>query len=90
MIPLFVIVVYDIEVERINKVRKTLREYLFWVQNSVFEGEIGRSSLAELKTRLRDIIDESYDSIVIYRMNSPKSMKREVIGMDYSMSGFII
>ncbi|SUY64384.1 CRISPR-associated endoribonuclease Cas2 [Clostridium sporogenes] len=37
---MFVILTYDIEEKRINRVRKTLKKYLVWTQNSVFEGEI--------------------------------------------------
>ena len=37
---MFVILVYDIKEQRVTKVLKKCREYLSWVQNSVFEGEI--------------------------------------------------
>ena len=37
---MFIILVYDIDVKRVGKVLKKCREYLNWVQNSVFEGEI--------------------------------------------------
>ena len=37
---LYVIIVYDVGVERVNKVRIYLKQYLNWVQNSVLEGEL--------------------------------------------------
>lgn len=43
---MFVILVYDVDQKRVAKVLKKCREYLFWVQNSVFEGE-----LTEMKLR---------------------------------------
>ena len=42
---MFVIITYDIKIERINRVRKLLRMYLTWTQNSVFEGKITESKL---------------------------------------------
>ena len=40
---MYVIIVYDIKAERVNKVKSFLRQYLFWIQNSVFEGEASES-----------------------------------------------
>lgn len=40
---MYVIIVYDINVDRVNKVKSFLRQYLFWIQNSVFEGEVTES-----------------------------------------------
>jgi CRISPR-associated protein Cas2 len=41
----YFIITYDIGEERVNLVRKTLKKYFTWVQNSVFEGEIGIGKL---------------------------------------------
>lgn len=45
----FVIITYDIEETRVNKIRKILKKYLYWSQNSVFEGEITEGLLAQCK-----------------------------------------
>ncbi len=37
---MYVIIVYDAGVKHLNKVRIFLKQYLDWVQNSVFEGEL--------------------------------------------------
>ena len=37
---MYVIVVYDIGEKRVAKMLKLCRQYLNWIQNSVFEGEI--------------------------------------------------
>jgi CRISPR-associated protein Cas2 len=63
---LYVILIYDVAVERVSKVLKKSREYLTWIQNSVFEGEITEANLLLLKRELEDIIDKNYDSIIIF------------------------
>ena len=76
---MFVIVTYDVEVGRIDRVRKLLRRYLNWVQNSVFEGEITLSNLAALERELFEII-EGEDSIYIYKVKLPKAVEKEILG----------
>jgi len=75
-----VIIVYDVAVERVNKVKKFLRQYLHWVQNSVFEGEITLAEFERIKAGLKEIIDENEDSIVIYKLRSMP--KRETMGLE--------
>ncbi len=81
---MYVVIAYDVSVERVNKVKKFLRKYLNWVQNSLFEGELSEADLEEVKMGLRRIIDEETDMIVIYKLRSEKAMKREIIGTDKS------
>ena len=50
---MFVILVYDIGEKRVQKVLKTCRKYLYWVQNSVFEGDISNADFVKLKAELR-------------------------------------
>ncbi|EHR79732.1 CRISPR-associated protein Cas2 [Thermococcus litoralis DSM 5473] len=77
---MYVIIVYDVAVERVNKVKKFLRQYLHWVQNSVFEGEITLAEFERIKAGLKEIIDENEDSIVVYKLRSMP--KRETIGVE--------
>jgi CRISPR-associated protein Cas2 len=42
---MYVIVVYDVGIERLNKVRIFLKQYLNWVQNSVLEGELTKAEI---------------------------------------------
>jgi len=86
----YVIVVYDVNVDRVNRVKKFLRRYLHWVQNSVFEGELTEADLEEVKLGLKDIIDENEDMVVIYRFRSEKVFKKEVMGFDKSKIDEII
>ena len=55
---MYVIIVYDIKVERVNKVKGYLRTQLNWIQNSVFEGEVTLSELEVIKKGLKDIINK--------------------------------
>lgn len=80
---MFVIITYDIGEKRVGKVCKKLREYLDWTQNSVFEGEITKSSLTRCLAELEQIILEE-DSIYLYKVENPKHIKKTVIGEDRS------
>jgi CRISPR-associated protein Cas2 len=73
--------VYDIEEKRVAKVLKTCRKYLYWVQNSVFEGEISEAKLTALKTELLKIIDKEKDSVIIYTFRTTKYSNVEIIGV---------
>ena len=62
---------------------KKCRQYLQWVQNSVFEGEITKASLEKLKYEINRILNEEEDdSVIIYEFRSMLYSKREVIGKD--------
>ena len=60
---MYVIVVYDVGEKRVGKMLKLCRQYLCWIQNSVFEGELSEAKLRELKLKIKGIIDPSEDSI---------------------------
>ncbi len=81
---MYVIIVYDIKVERVNKVKSFLRQHLFWIQNSVFEGEVTKSQYNEIKTKLKEIIDEDEDSVIIFNTRMEELVNREVIGIEKS------
>ncbi|NLU27773.1 MAG: CRISPR-associated endonuclease Cas2 [Hungateiclostridium thermocellum] len=78
---MFAIMVYDIGEKRVQKILKTSRKYLYWVQNSVFEGEITDANYLKLKAELKKIIDEEYDSILFYTFRTTKYSSRENIGI---------
>jgi len=78
----FVILVYDVDEERVARVLKKCRQYLYWVQNSVFEGDISPARLKRLKKELKDLINEKHDSVIIYEFGSTKYGRREVIGLE--------
>jgi len=78
----FVIMVYDVGVKRVNRVLKKCRQYLYWVQNSVFEGEISPAKLKKLKQELKKIIDEEEDSVIVYELRTTSYTSREIIGLE--------
>ena len=87
---LFVIIVYDVNVARVNNIRKFLRQYLDWVQNSVFQGELTRAEFEYIKVKIKEIIDESEDSVRIYILRSDKYVKIEQMGLEKSDLGNIV
>ncbi|MEM0476556.1 MAG: CRISPR-associated endonuclease Cas2 [Candidatus Aenigmatarchaeota archaeon] len=74
----FVIIVYDVAVERQNKIREFLRRFLDHVQNSVFEGEITESTLFYIEKRIKELIDENNDSIIIYVLQNKNLVERKI------------
>ena len=79
---LYLLIVYDVDVNRVNKVNKFLKLYLHWRQNSVFEGEVSISQFKKLKSGLNDIVNRETDSILIYNLKDRKNFKLEVIGIE--------
>jgi len=79
---MYYILVYDVNVKRVAKMLKLMRQYLNHVQNSVFEGELTDAQLAELKDKARDLMNADEDSIIIYRVGSKRWSAREVLGIE--------
>lgn len=79
---MYAIFVYDIKVERVNKVKGYLRTHLNWIQNSVFEGDVTQSELEEIKQGLKGIINKNEDSVIIFTFRSQKAFKRQVLGVE--------
>jgi CRISPR-associated protein Cas2 len=83
---MFVILTYDIEEKRINRVRKLLKKYLTWTQNSVFEGEITDGKLHKCLSEVNKVIDKKTDSIYIYRVKMSKNITKDVVGIEKSFN----
>lgn len=79
---MYVIIVYDINVDRVNKVKSFLRQYLFWIQNSVFEGDVTESEFEVIYKGLLEIIDKEIDSVIIYKLRMAELVNREVLGVE--------
>lgn len=77
---MFVVLVYDTAVERNPAALRTCRQYLHWVQRSVFEGELSAAQHRRLVTTLRQQLDLSYDSVRMYRIGSPHLVEVEALG----------
>lgn len=77
---MYVIVTYDVSLERLDSVRHLLKKYLNWIQNSVFEGEITPGKLEELKNFLSSIVDKEVDSIIFFSVNNPSWINKIALG----------
>ncbi|MGF7430230.1 CRISPR-associated endonuclease Cas2 [Thermoanaerobacterium thermosaccharolyticum] len=79
---MFAILVYDVNEKRVNKVLKTCRKYLNWVQNSVLEGEISDANFRKLKSEISRIINKDEDSVIVYILRTTKYSDREILGLE--------
>jgi CRISPR-associated protein Cas2 len=86
----YVLIVYDVGVERINGVRQFLKQYLTWIQNSAFEGELSEGQLGRVKAGLQKRIKANEDSIIIFTTSSKKWLQKEVIGVEKAEVSAII
>lgn len=78
---MYVIMVYDVNVQRVAKILHIGRKYLTWVQNSVMEGSLTRTQFRKLKEEVRKAINEKEDSVLFYTLRSGKDIRRENIGV---------
>ena len=81
---MYVILVYDIGEKRVAKMLKLCRQYLNWIQNSVFEGEITEVKLKELKFKAKEIMLDESDSLIIFASRDEKWLDKEIIGNERS------
>jgi CRISPR-associated protein Cas2 len=79
---MYIIAVYDVASERTNKMLKLCRQYLNWIQNSTFEGDLSRVQLLELEAAAREIMDETYDSFILFQITHVHRLNRIVIGRE--------
>ncbi len=87
---MYLVIVYDVSVERINNVRNYLKQHLNWVQNSAFEGEVTKGEFQKIKLGLKRIIKEDEDSILFYKASSQKWINKESMGVEKSEISSII
>ena len=67
---------------RLRRVAKACLDYGHRVQNSVFECELTEVQLCMLKERIKEIIDQSLDSIRFYHLNRSENRRVEVMGVE--------
>ncbi|ABR31494.1 CRISPR-associated protein Cas2 [Thermosipho melanesiensis] len=86
---MYVIMVYDVNKKRVQKVLKTARKYLKWVQKSVFEGKITEKNLKKLRDQLLELINQEEDSIYWYIMEPEFKPYRKILGKSENISNLI-
>ncbi len=79
---MYVILIYDVGVKRVAKMLKLCRQYLCWIQNSVFEGELSEVKLRELELGLKGIMDKNEDSVIIFSNQMGYRMSKEILGKE--------
>ena len=87
---MFVILVYDTLAERNPGVLKTCRQYLHWVQRSVFEGELSAGQYRSLTRELTAQIDTGYDSVLIYTARTAEFIDKRTIGVSLADTGPVL
>ncbi len=86
----YFIVTYDISEERVNKVRKILKKYLMWVQNSVFEGELSDAKLQKCLNELLRVIHKEEDSVYFYRLENQIGYEKRILGVEKELTDNIV
>ena len=87
---MYILVTYDVDTtdksgqRRLRRVAKACLDYGQRVQNSVFECELTEVQLCVLKDLIKEIIDNSLDSIRIYHLNRNENRRVEVMGVETS------
>ncbi len=79
---MYVILVYDIEQKRVSKMLKLCRQYLNWIQNSVFEGELTDVKLKELIHKAGGIMNKEKDSMILFKSRQEKWLEKVVVGRE--------
>ena len=79
---MYIIAVYDVASERTYKMLKLCRQYLNWIQNSVFEGELSELQLKELEATAAKIMDLQSDSFIIFKSRHLHYMDKQIIGKE--------
>lgn len=79
---MYVILVYDMDQKRVGKMLKLCRQYLNWIQNSVFEGDITDVKLKELVSKASKIMNKGKDSMIIFKTRQEKWLEKMVVGRE--------
>ena len=79
---MYVIIVYDVGEKRVSKMLKLCRQYLCWVQNFVFEGELSEVKLKELKLKMESLIEQSEDSVILFTNKIGYNMDKQILGKE--------
>ena len=71
---MYVIIVYDVGEKRVGK--------MCWIQNSVLEGELSEAKLRELKMKMKNLIDVSEDSVIVFTNKIGYNMDKQILGKE--------
>lgn len=77
---MFVVLAYDVQIKRVNKVMKIVKKYLSPTQKSVYEGFLSEGKLNLLKRELVAKIEPEKDCVLIYEFDGYGLPKKWVLG----------
>jgi CRISPR-associated protein Cas2 len=77
----FYIAMYDMHKTRVAKMHKLLSRYMFWLQNSVFEGELTEKQYKLLMDEALKIMNTKEDSLVFFKVRSALHTERIIYGV---------
>lgn len=84
---MYFVAAYDVDERRVAKMLKLFRQYLTWVQNSVFEGELTEAQFAELKAEAEALMDPDHDSVIFWNVRAESYCDRETLGVERGTTG---
>ena len=92
---MYIILVYDISKtengqRRWSHVFKICKKYLSHIQNSVFEGEISKVQLTQLQLELKPYIDDSLDSVIVFKSRQEKWLDKDLWGKKEDKTSFLL
>ena len=73
---MYCVAFYDVNEKRVQKVHKLFMQYLFPIQNSVFEGNLSGRAFRELDAKVQKIIVNSEDSVIFFCMDTDKFIRK--------------
>lgn len=79
---MYCILVYDVNEKAVGKALKKCRQYMNWIQNSVFEGTITEVRLEKLLLELKAIINPETDSVIVFSMQNDKYVDKITLGTE--------
>lgn len=89
---MYIVLVYDINLEEntgqrvLRKTYKVCKKYLHHIQNSVFEGEITKAQIAELKMELEEYIRKDIDSVIVFKTRTERWLEKEFWAKDEDLT----
>lgn len=92
---MYIVLVYDISQndkgqKRWSHIFKICKKYLSHIQNSVFEGEISKVQLMKLKHEIQPYINESLDSVIVFKSRQERWLDKEFWGKDEDKTSFML
>ena len=87
---MYFVAAYDVDERRVAKMLKLFRQYLTWVQNSVFEGELTEAQYAELKAEAEALMEPDHDSVIFWNVRAESYCDRETLGVERGTTGRLL